>query len=189
MLLVPATIFAQQTRSRCHHGAAGRLGLRQLPYKFQRGSGLSVYRNKRQRLGLRHDGGPAKRATHSLEELSMRAINHQGAIFDMLKPVRLRLWGRSQHCDPAADVENKWYDFSMSLGMTSTISTTNVLANPLNPANQVVNHQPVAAHDGHQPGHAGLRCGDRSRVTPAFSRRFQSRQQSGTLLDDVPRRQ
>jgi hypothetical protein len=72
------------------------------------------------------------------EDLSMRAINHQGAIFDMLSLSGFGYGGDPNTATRLRMSKNKWYDFSMSLRHDINYFDYNVLANPLNPANQVV---------------------------------------------------
>jgi hypothetical protein len=175
-LLIPATVLAQQ------------LGV-DVTTAQPEGSDLGNYHtNFSVEAGYRFTGINGNQSVYDTmvdlqsgprilsEDLSMRAINHQGAIFDLLSLSGFGYGGDPNTATRLRMSKNKWYDFSMSLRHDINYFDYNVLANPLNPANQVVliNQSPHLM--------------DTSRAMQDYDV-VQSRQQSRIFLDDLSRRQ
>ena len=72
------------------------------------------------------------------ETLSMRSLNHEGSVFDTLFLTSFGWGGDPENASRLRISKNKWYNFNMSFRRDRNFWDYNLLANPLNPPNQVI---------------------------------------------------
>jgi len=72
------------------------------------------------------------------QTLSMRSLNHEGALFDNLFLSSFGWGGDPENASRLRISKNKWYNFSMIFRRDRNTWDYNLLANPLNPANPFI---------------------------------------------------
>jgi hypothetical protein len=73
------------------------------------------------------------------QSLNMRSLNHEGLIFDRLSMYSFGYGGNPNQVTRLNMSKNKWYDFGFIYRYDQNVWDYNLLANPLNPVNNVVN--------------------------------------------------
>jgi len=72
------------------------------------------------------------------QTLSMRSLNHEGALFDNLFLSSFGWGGDPENASRLRISKNKWYNFGMTFRRDRNTWDYNLLANPLNPANPFI---------------------------------------------------
>lgn len=72
------------------------------------------------------------------QTLNMRALNHQGLLFDNLYLSSFGWGGDAENATRLRISKNKWYNFNANFRRDRNVWDYNLLANPLNPSNQIV---------------------------------------------------
>ncbi|MBZ5707497.1 MAG: hypothetical protein LAN63_19305 [Acidobacteriia bacterium] len=72
------------------------------------------------------------------QTLSVRSLNHEGSVFDSLFLSSFGWGGDPENASRLRISKNKWYNFSMTFRRDRNFWDYNLLANPLNPPNQVI---------------------------------------------------
>jgi hypothetical protein len=73
------------------------------------------------------------------QDLNMRSLNHEGTIFDRLSMYSFGYGGNPNQVTRLNMSKDKWYDFGFIYRYDQNVWDYNLLANPLNPVNNVVN--------------------------------------------------
>ena len=72
------------------------------------------------------------------QTLNMRALNHQGLLFDNLYLSSFGWGGDAENATRLRISKNKWYNFNSTFRRDRNVWDYNSLANPLNPTNSIV---------------------------------------------------
>lgn len=72
------------------------------------------------------------------QTLSIRSLNHEGTVYDSLFLSSFGWGGDPENASRLRISKNKWYNFNMTFRRDRNFWDYNLLANPLNPANDVI---------------------------------------------------